>query len=309
MAGMTEDRLFEEALAWQSALERDDADWVGYVAWLEADPEHRRAADELALVDRALQQQAAALRTPPSIVVPPLPRRRLFVGVAAAAAVIAAVALPSLVVTSPDVTFAAGAGTARRVALGNGIAVELAAGSRLTALGGNTTRLRVDGGAMLFAVRHDPGRTLSIAVDDYVVRDIGTRFSVRLAGDALAVAVAEGEVSVTGSGGAAQPIRAGGQFVSAGGLRRATTINPDDVWSAPDGTLRYANVPLALVADDLARQTRRQVTVDPRIRHQPFSGILVPHGGKKVFDDLAALAGVASSEQGSTIILSPAPDR
>ena len=49
---MTEhDRIIEQAAAWHVASSDDAIDWDGFTAWLEADPRHRTAYDEIALTD------------------------------------------------------------------------------------------------------------------------------------------------------------------------------------------------------------------------------------------------------------------
>jgi transmembrane sensor len=51
---VTDERIIDEALAWHHALESEDADWDGYTVWLEADPRHRLAFDQISIVDDAV---------------------------------------------------------------------------------------------------------------------------------------------------------------------------------------------------------------------------------------------------------------
>ena len=78
MTGLSniDERVLDEALAWQQALERDDADWDAYTVWLEADPRHRQVFDEVALTDRIVSERAGDLAHLQSIEPPvtvPLP--------------------------------------------------------------------------------------------------------------------------------------------------------------------------------------------------------------------------------------------
>ena len=55
--------IVERAIAWQQAIAGDDMDWAAFTAWLEADPRHRGAFDDIALIDRAVDSHRDALRT------------------------------------------------------------------------------------------------------------------------------------------------------------------------------------------------------------------------------------------------------
>ena len=49
---MNED-IHDQAWHWHIALSGEDADWDGFTAWLEANPAHRSAYNEVALLDDA----------------------------------------------------------------------------------------------------------------------------------------------------------------------------------------------------------------------------------------------------------------
>ena len=59
--GMDE-ALLDEAIGWNRALQGDRADWAGFTLWLEADPRHRVAYDQIALTGRILSEHAPRLR-------------------------------------------------------------------------------------------------------------------------------------------------------------------------------------------------------------------------------------------------------
>ncbi|MGE5872186.1 DUF4880 domain-containing protein, partial [Klebsiella pneumoniae] len=58
----SDDDVFEQAVAWHRALARDDADWDAYMSWLDQDPAHRVAFDEVALLDRMIEDHAPSLQ-------------------------------------------------------------------------------------------------------------------------------------------------------------------------------------------------------------------------------------------------------
>jgi transmembrane sensor len=51
---MSIDRIYEEAAGWLVRQQDDAMDWEGFTLWLEADPRHRAAYDDLALLDADL---------------------------------------------------------------------------------------------------------------------------------------------------------------------------------------------------------------------------------------------------------------
>lgn len=312
-----DERRFEEALAWHVALKHDDADWDTYIAWLDSDPRNREAFDEVALLEMAISRHAAALLATSatedleawqneqeelSFGAPTRRYGRWLGGAAAiAASLVAAVVLaPQL---KSNTTYTTGSGQTQQIALREGIVVDLGPGSRLVAYRGDVNRLELVTGNAFFSVRHDPSRPLSIEVADRTIHDIGTRFDVAVAGQALAVAVAEGNVTVADQDGQErETVSAGKQYVlGTDGKARVTPVQRDAVGAWRRGELHYADVPFSLVAADLERYTRRKVTLDPALRNRTFSGILVIGDGSKAFGDVAALAGIDYSEKNGTV--------
>ena len=91
---MTTDRIYDEAARWVDRQQDEAMDWDGFTAWLEADPRHRLAYDELALIDLQLEQYSpelagAAEADKPIIHTQPI-RWRWWVGLAAGAIAAAA---------------------------------------------------------------------------------------------------------------------------------------------------------------------------------------------------------------------------
>lgn len=72
-----DERLLDQASRWHRALADDDADWDGYIAWLEADPRHRRAFDRVALTERLIDEhrdRLLAILSDDDGMAPPPPR-------------------------------------------------------------------------------------------------------------------------------------------------------------------------------------------------------------------------------------------
>ncbi|PZU09748.1 FecR domain-containing protein [Sphingomonas sp.] len=314
-----DERMLDQAIAWHQALARDDADWDAYLGWLEADPRHREAYDEVALLDRMADDHAPTLKglgfgaegPPPGERAEPRAWRRrgwLVGGLAAAIAV--AVAVPVLNRQAPaDIVYGTGAGETRHVALGGGTAVDLAPSSRLVALNGDPARLELARGEAYFVVAHDPARTLSIRSGDYRVTDIGTTFSVNTIPDGVMVSVAKGHVGVGRGDSDPVAVAAGRRFVASGGDAELRMIAATDVGSWRKGRLVYDRSPLKVVAADLSRYSGKTIVVAPDIRDRPFSGVLVVGDGSKLLKDLSALMALSYETHGNEIRLRARPDR
>lgn len=308
-----DERMLDEAIAWQLALEQDDADWDGYTRWLEADPRHRLAFDEIALTERIVAERADELAHLHSIASPPAipsPTRRGWLYGAVAAAVALAVGIPTFWPLPGDVIYATARGETRQIALGKGMSVALAPSSRLLAKGGEVTNLELVSGDAYFAVQHDPARQLSVKAGDYSVTDIGTTFGVNLSRAAVTVSVAEGNVSVAPSGGGATKVNAGQQLIAReGGHVQLSAVTAGNVGSWRKGRLVYSDAPLAAVVADIARYSGKSVTIDPAIEDRTFSGVLAIGDGSALAANLAELAALSYETKGDSVRLGAANGR
>lgn len=289
------------AADWHAASERDDFDWDGFTSWLEADPRHARAYDEVAMTDALVRDHALSLAgnfeaaVDDSIVafVPRRARWPLWAGGAVAAALIAMVAVPRFAEPAPQVYETATA--ARTLALNDGSTVVLAPRSRLEIAGRDQGRMTLAGGAW-FDIRHDPARNLAIVVGDETIRDIGTAFDVQNTAGDLRVTVTEGVLSVS-SDALDQPIRlTAGRALTLDRRQQAAQVGASDASSAGEwrnGRLTYDQATLRLVADDLARYAGVTVKVDQAVAERRFSGTLITGNGQAAARDLSELMGLA----------------
>lgn len=297
-----DETIFAEAADWHLASARDDIDWGGFTAWLEADPRHRSAYDEIALADAALEQHRDVLaplvrETEKAAPVARFGRRKwpIWTGAALAASLAAVPILPQITAPQPE-TFSSGAAPLT-VALEDGSSVLLAPHSRLTLAGRHKDQLALTGGAY-FAIRHDPDRQLAIDAGSLEIGDIGTRFDVQTNGKAVRVEVSEGQLEVHGDAlGETVRLRAGRRllFDPAHRLASVAPVTAADVGEWREGRLTYDAAPLTLVASDLARYAGVTVSLAPGLAERRFSGTLSIRDGNAAVRDLAQLMGLKLS--------------
>jgi transmembrane sensor len=297
------------AARWHVASFRDDMDWDGFTAWLEADPRHRAAYDEIALADDlAVRCPADALLTPNAIDAPPARTRSrwpLWAGGALAATLAALLIVPQVSGPKP-ITYLAG-DAPRTIDLADGSQIVLAPSSRLTASGPGSQDLTLDGGA-LFAIRHDPARVMTIRTGDIEVADIGTRFEIQATPGAVRVEVGEGAVSIAGAVLAAPvQLAAGKRFTFDRTRARATVaaMSPADVGEWREGRLTFDDAPLTLVADDLLRYAGTKMVLSPALAERRFSGTLSTRDGDAAIRDVAQIMGLRLVRDGGHMRLEP----
>jgi transmembrane sensor len=296
--------MVTKAAQWHIASSGDAMDWDGFTLWLEADPRHRACYDEIARADALVGQHAAGLALP---VAPPhapaMPRRRAWMATAAlaAASLTLAVLVPGWRAATPQVTEAGDA--MRTVALADGSRITLAPRSRLTVAGAH---LALEGEAH-FAIRHDPARALRVTAGALTIADIGTVFDVATGRSGVRIAVSEGQVAVHDAGGtgAIQLTAGNGVIYGDDGTLRATAGEGFGLAGWTSGSLAYADAPLPLVAEDIARLTGITLTVSPHLRTRRFSGSLSVAKGAHAARDLATIMNLRLVMHGNTGVLEP----
>lgn len=301
---MNQGDQMREAVAWHAMLARDDVDWDGFTAWLEADPAHQAAYDTVALGDALFEEHRetlAGLLTAPA----PTPwwrRRAALSGVfggAVAASLTALFVIVPLTRGPETQRWQTKAGESRTIAFADGARATLAPDTKLAATGG---RLKLDGTAF-FDIRHDPARPVTITANGVTVTDVGTRFDMAADKDGVRVAVAEGEVAVAPVGGVAVPLTAGHSAIVANGRFEANVTASGDVAAWRGGRLVYDRVPLALVAADIARYAGGRVTVDPDDAGRRFSGAMSIGDRVTMARSLATLMELDAKVDGDTVVL------
>ena len=177
-----------------------------FEAWRRAHPDNEAAARET----ETLWTDLGAVRRPLDVPAPAAPRRarnlrrRAVLGMAVAAgAALLAVGLEKQV-NWPGLfaDHATGLGERRVVVLPDGSKLTLDAASAATvAFTADARRIVLHGGRAHFDVSRDPVRPFVVAAGRGEARVLGTVFQVARAGDGARIAVAEGRVEVSASGG------------------------------------------------------------------------------------------------------------
>ena len=295
----------EAAARWHLAQARDDCDWDVFTRWLEADPRHARAYDQIALLDERIDRAAPVLAEL-TLDLPAVARVKQW-GIAALGAVAAVLAMAVGVDWSmrtaptplPAREWRTNSSGPLRVEVASGVVATLGPGSVMRRSA--SAALRIEGSAY-FDIRHDPARPLSIAVGRYIVRDVGTRFEVSNGGGFARVAVVEGNVAVSAAGAAGSALIGAGQslLMQEAGPGILRNVEPEAVAGWRSGRLAYDGVPLALVAADVSRYAGRRVTVDPAQRARLFSGVIATRDRDTMIGTLAELTGLHArpEEQG-----------
>lgn len=304
--------LFEQAADWFLRVRAADASTeqhVAWLAWIEADPAHRRAFDEV----QQLWDVVGEVRTPPwprpdelapanvnarEIVTPHRAvasergaprarvRRSLWYGLSAAASIVLVLAMFLIGRHSFDSVerLATSRGEQQSAVLPDGSRVELG-GATSVALDFTPERRLViaDEGEVFYRVQKDPERPFIVQAGPVKVTAVGTAFSIRREGDTVSVVVAEGIVDVANANGdasAAVRAKAGERVrydrgeLSPAPMPVSTTIAT--AWRR--GQLRFEEEPLRVVVASLNRYSRREIVIDdPVLEDFKFTGA--------VFDD------------------------
>jgi len=299
-------RIRQEALDWVIRLRHADAaDWAAFDAWLGADSAHADAYWPLATADADV---AAALAQPlPSaevIALEPVRKRRWLAAalLPIAASVALAVGLWWTLAPGalPDTVFETRAGETREASLPDGTRVALNGDTRLVLEGADPRRVRLERGEARFAVVHRADAPFVVSVGAAQLHDIGTVFDVVRDGAGVRVAVAEGAVQYR-EGATSLRLNPGDSLTrGANGTIRTARIAPADVAAWRARRLTYDQVPLELVAADLARATGVPVTLDTGLAGRRFSGGLhLDAPPEAVIARAAALMGVRARRDGT----------
>lgn len=221
----------EEALRWHVRLHGGDAsveDWQAFTRWLEADPAHNDAYDEVALAwedsgvlaagddcapaaDPADPPKAATPgNVPDNVISFPLHRWRRAAQArpwAFGGSLGAAIAATLLVLLAPVflnrgamagfTEYSTGIGEQKTIALADGSTIMLNTNTTLAVrLGRDARQVNMKKGEAFFTVHHDSARPFRVALNDLTITDVGTRFDVRDDKVRIVVSVSEGMVEL-----------------------------------------------------------------------------------------------------------------
>ncbi len=274
----------DEALGWALRMAEPGADWDGFTAWLEAQPDradrYDRAVAALEVATQVVEQHGTAATSRPIEELAPRTyersrtiNRRNWLSGALAAAILGTVGLGVWRDRNQTYTVATAAGEQRTISLRDGSSVVLAGGSQIRLDKGRPRSAVLDTGSALFRIQHQAGDPFHVKVQDLALTDLGTVFDVRVLGSRTHVAVAEGAVMVEG-GGAQVRLDPGQSVVAGDGRLRRKEQDVDAVGSWREGRLTYDDATMSEVAQDLTRQLGRRITAAPAVAGRRFNGTL-----------------------------------
>lgn len=286
--------LLAEAAAHWFALRRRKPDSIEekqFADWLEADPAHRRAYDEVVrswdvAAVAAADPTVAKMRTDALMVRPVQERRdysRLWGALATASLVL--IAFTGVSLTQPDwlgkagdvasnndrIVFRTSVGERATATLEDGSTVVLNTSSILEI---NYSELRRDvrlvAGQALFKVAHDPARPFIVAAASHEVVALGTKFEVRLDGEKVRVALLQGRVRVepiaarrgTATGKRVAVLAPGEQLVASATGMVVNRADVEELVSWKSGRVRFDNMRLADAVAEMNRYSRTRILID-----------------------------------------------
>ncbi|MFT3977319.1 MAG: FecR domain-containing protein [Sphingomonas bacterium] len=299
-----DDAILDAAIAWhvrQAAM--SPAEWVDFIAWLEADPAHARAYDMVSVADAERHAPAPAVLPVPAND-DDLPRGRRWRGLAVAGGALAAALIGTVGLMElrqrEGAPVEIAATDARSLALADGTRIAMAAGARMT-IGGDQRSVAVENGRVTFHVAHDAARPFTVRAGDWEIRDVGTIFAVTRSAGGLDVGVTEGSV-LFDPGGNRIALQAGeGLSVLPGQRIVRSRIDSDAA-----RTLTFSGQPLRIAAETIGLVMGSDVRTDDSIAGLPFTGIVRLTGdAPRDMAHVAELTGMRVSHEGEGWIIAP----
>ena len=204
----------DDAARWMALLDSErcnEADRLAFARWLDEDPRHRWAFQELSevwaqlrtlsdvrpMMDRAQVRRLPTARpAPPAAASTPRAPRREWSTIVASAFAIVGLTI-HLGLNAPAERFSTGTAEVRDVLLPDGSTVELNARTTLTVeMDKGLRQVRLESGDAVFHVAKD-GRPFVVATERGEVAALGTSFAVQQDEAGMEVSVLEGRVAVT----------------------------------------------------------------------------------------------------------------
>ncbi len=168
------------------------------------------------------------------------------------------------------VIYATQLGEQRKITLSDGSTVDLNTATRLQArISPLQRKITLDSGEATFDVQHEWIRTFDVYAGKLKIRDIGTRFNVKLHNDAISVAVLQGAVEING-----ERLGEGYQREYQLGIASAPfqlDIEQAEAWK--HGRLVFRQASMREVVSELERyHPVHFVFAEPSIAHKTLSG-------------------------------------
>ncbi len=313
------DNIQDQAVAWAIRTRAIDfADWEEFTLWLEADPQHNLAYENvLGAEDQYVDLTITIEQEDESETLLPVPandefimpgaqanRRRVMFGAIAASLVFAVSAGVWTQMPQPyDIM--TGPGQREIVALPDGSKIALNGNTKIALDHKKPRYARLNRGEALFTVVHDDADPFIVDTGDVRLVDAGTEFNVIRSAEALDVTVSEGLV-IYNPEQENVSLPAGKRLYRPASENRVTvsTITIEQVGSWRTGRLSFAGETLGEVAQALNRNLGINIVVSPDVAARPFSGVIqLNNDDQQNIEPIAAVLGVQAKKQGKGWIL------
>ncbi|MDX9737478.1 MAG: FecR family protein [Azonexus sp.] len=197
-----------------------------------------------------------------------------------------------------------------RTAVGEQRSIELADGSRLDLNTDSEAVVRYSSheraidllrGQAIFTVAHGDARQFNVHAGGAVIRDIGTRFDVRLQETTAMVAVLDGEIEISGDGRTLALQRGQGvSYARSGRLGSLQAVDVERLSAWRDGKLLFRAEALAEVIEELQRYHRATILIgDPGLMKIRVSGVFPTNDLPLALQTIAATLPVTLQQTGS----------
>jgi len=277
------DELRAIAAEWCVKLHGEDAtdeDRAQHRAWLELDPDHKRAYESVETTMTMARHVPRAIAPDAHFEAAERSRRPTHSWLAVAG--IGALGILILGAVRPwfATQYKTAVGEHRQVMLSDGSTVQMNAASRISVrFAGGIRAVTLESGEALFSVAKDPKHPFQVHAGSRVIQAVGTAFDVEKHGGTIDLAVAEGTVAVSAvssdRGIWPQSVSTSAVLVTYGhalsyakgdALGSTHSVAIDLVASWQRGELNYEEVPLARLAVDLERQFGTEIVIeDPKL--------------------------------------------
>ncbi len=313
------DNIQDQAVAWAIRIRAIDfADWEEFTLWLEADPQHNLAYENvLGAEDQYVDLTTTIEQEDESETLLPVPandefimpgaqtnRRRVMFGAIAASLVFAVSAGVWTQMPQPyDIM--TGPGQREIVALPDGSKIALNGNTKIALDHKKPRYARLERGEALFTVVHDIEDPFIVDTGDVRLVDAGTEFNVIRSTAALDVSVSEGLV-IYNPDRENVSLPAGKRLYRPASENRVTvsTITIEQVGSWRTGRLSFAGETLGEVAQALNRNLGINIVASPDVAARPFSGVIqLNNDDQQNIEPIAAVLGVQARKQGKGWIL------
>src|SRR5690606_3882848 len=297
-----DETIRDQAVAW--AVRTGDPsfdDWEGFTCWLEQDPAHARAYDEVGIAVAGAADALPAVAVPQNDDEPADVSRRRWLGGAVAAAIAGLAAYGAWQAMPGTYTVETAPGEMQIVELDGQSRIELAGGTRVVLDRNDPRRASLERGLALFTIEHDPAAPFTLAAGEDTLVDIGTVFEVKNTPGELTLSVSEGAV-VFNPDRQNIEVTPGQKLTSAHGSEQyqLAALRESQVGEWREGRLTFDEARLEDVAADLSRLSGIEFSVSARSAERRLSGSVMIEPVRRDPRSIGPLLGVGVRDTGAS---------